>query len=35
MKAYPTLILLGPDGKEIRRAVGYRSVAQMVEFFAL
>lgn len=35
VKAYPTLILLGPDGNEIRRAVGYRSVAQMVEFFAL
>lgn len=30
--AYPTMILLDADGKEIRRAVGYRSVAQMVEF---
>lgn len=31
--AYPTLILLGSDGKEIRRAVGYQSVAQMKAFF--
>ncbi len=30
--AYPTMILLDEGGREIRRAVGYRSVAQMVEF---
>lgn len=30
--AYPTMILLGPDGKEIRRAVGYQSVAKMRAF---
>lgn len=30
--AYPTMLLLEPDGKERRRAVGYRSVVQMVEF---
>lgn len=29
--AYPTILLLGPDGAEIRRAVGYRGVAEMVE----
>lgn len=31
--AYPTLILLGPDGQELRRAVGYQSVAKMKAFF--
>ena len=31
--AYPTLLLLDADGKELRRAVGYRGVAAMVEFF--
>lgn len=31
--AYPTLILLDENGKEIRRAVGYRSVAEMTKFF--
>ncbi|MFT6107821.1 MAG: thiol-disulfide isomerase/thioredoxin [Planctomycetota bacterium] len=31
--AYPTLILLGPDGQEVRRAVGYQSVLQMKAFF--
>ncbi|MDA8988774.1 thioredoxin family protein [bacterium] len=31
--AYPTMVLLGADGTEIRRAVGYRSVAQMRGFF--
>jgi thiol-disulfide isomerase/thioredoxin len=30
--AYPTMILMGADGKEVRRAVGYRSVKEMVEF---
>ncbi|MDI9635704.1 thioredoxin family protein [Kamptonema cortianum] len=30
--AYPTMILLAPDGTEIRRAVGYRGVKAMVEF---
>jgi len=29
--AYPTIVLLDSDGKELRRAVGYRSVAEMVE----
>ncbi|QDV09516.1 thiol:disulfide interchange protein precursor [Planctomycetes bacterium Poly30] len=33
VSAYPTLILLARDGKEIRRAVGYQSVALMKEFF--
>lgn len=28
---YPTLVLLDADGKELRRAVGYRGVAAMVE----
>lgn len=28
--AYPTIVLLGSDAKELRRAVGYQSVAQMV-----
>lgn len=30
--AYPTMLLLDEDGKELRRAVGYRGVAAMVEF---
>lgn len=34
VKAYPTMILLDADGKELRRAVGYQSVAQMVEFLS-
>lgn len=29
--AYPTIVLLSSDGKELRRAVGYQSVAKMVE----
>jgi thiol-disulfide isomerase/thioredoxin len=29
--AYPTILLLASDGKEVRRAVGYQSVAAMVE----
>jgi len=29
--AYPTIVLLSSDGKELRRAVGYQSVVQMVE----
>ncbi len=32
--AYPTLILLDANGKELKRAVGYRSVAEMTKFFA-
>jgi len=32
VKAYPTLILLGVDGREIRRAVGYQGVREMVKF---
>lgn len=32
--AYPTMLLLDRDGKELRRAVGYRDVAAMVQFFA-
>jgi len=31
---YPTLLLLGPDGKELRRTSGYQGVAAMVLFFA-
>lgn len=34
VEAYPTLLLLGPDGVVLRRAVGYQGVAQMVAFFA-
>ena len=30
---YPTGILIGPDGKEIARLVGYQSVKRMTEFF--
>lgn len=30
--AYPTMLLLDADGKELRRAVGYRGVAAMVAF---
>jgi thiol-disulfide isomerase/thioredoxin len=33
--AYPTIILLGTDGKEMRRLVGYQSVSQMVAFLSL
>jgi protein disulfide-isomerase len=29
---FPTVILLSPDGTEIRRASGYVSVAEMAEF---
>lgn len=32
--AYPTMLLLDADGKELNRAVGYRGVAAMVQFFA-
>lgn len=32
IEAYPTMLLLDADGKELRRAVGYRSVADMVRF---
>jgi thiol-disulfide isomerase/thioredoxin len=31
---YPTMLLLDAEGQELTRAVGYRGVAQMVEFFA-
>lgn len=31
VSAYPTLILLDAQGKELRRAVGYRSVSEVVE----
>lgn len=34
VKAYPTLLLLDENGAEVRRAVGYQSVAAMVKFFA-
>lgn len=32
VSGYPTMLLLDGDGKEVKRAVGYRSVAAMVEF---
>ncbi len=35
VNAYPTIILIGSDGKEIRRLVGYQSVNQMVAFLSL
>jgi thiol-disulfide isomerase/thioredoxin len=31
---YPTMLLLGPDASEVRRLVGYQSVAAMVAFLA-
>ncbi|MBL8725378.1 MAG: thioredoxin family protein [Planctomycetes bacterium] len=31
---YPTMLLLGPDGSEVRRLVGYQGVAAMVAFLA-
>ena len=34
VSGYPTMLLLDSDGKELRRAVGYRSVAAMVEFLS-
>ena len=34
VNGYPTIILIGSDGVEIRRAVGYQSVKQMVEFLS-
>jgi thiol-disulfide isomerase/thioredoxin len=34
VKGYPTLLLLDGKGAVVRREVGYRSVAQMVRFFA-
>ena len=34
VKAFPTMLLLGPDGAVLHRAVGYQSVAEMVAFFA-
>jgi thiol:disulfide interchange protein DsbD len=33
--AYPTIILVGTDGVEIRRVVGYQSVSQMIAFLTL
>jgi thiol-disulfide isomerase/thioredoxin len=35
VSSYPTLILVGHDGKEIRRATGYQSVSKMVAFLTL
>ncbi len=35
VNAYPTIILVGKDGKELRRLVGYQSVSQMVVFLSL
>lgn len=35
VEAYPTLILLDAEGKELRRAVGYRGVAAMKEFLTV
>jgi thiol:disulfide interchange protein DsbD len=35
VNAYPTIILVGSDGKELRRLVGYQSVNQMVAFLSL
>ena len=35
VNAYPTIILIGTDGKEMRRLVGYQSVSQMVVFLSL
>ncbi|MBE0675931.1 MAG: thioredoxin family protein, partial [Bacteroidales bacterium] len=32
VSGYPTIILVGSDGTEIKRAVGYQSVKAMVEF---
>lgn len=32
--AYPTIILLDPNGKESKRVVGYQSVQQMVSFLS-
>ena len=32
VSGYPTMLLLDGDGREVKRAVGYRSVAAMVEF---
>ena len=34
VNGYPTLLLLDGKGAVVRREVGYRSVAQMVRFFA-
>jgi biopolymer transport protein ExbD len=35
VNAYPTMILLDPDGREIRRAVGYQGVAAMRDFLSV
>lgn len=35
VNAYPTIILIGGDGKELRRLVGYQSVKQMVAFLSI
>ncbi|MEO6596606.1 MAG: thioredoxin family protein [Planctomycetota bacterium] len=32
VEAYPTMLLLEPDGTEVRRLVGYQGVAAMVKF---
>ena len=34
VEAYPTMILLSPEGEVIRSVRGYRSVAEMTQFFA-
>ena len=31
-KGYPTMIILGPDGSELRRVVEYQSSVKMLEF---
>jgi len=35
VNAYPTIIMVGSDGREIKRAVGYQSVNQMIKFLSL
>jgi thiol-disulfide isomerase/thioredoxin len=32
VRGYPTMLLLDADGREVKRAVGYRSVAEMAAF---
>jgi len=35
VEAYPTMVLLAPDGQEIRREVGYQSVEEMSAFLSM